>query len=89
VSKHKESADSLGVKIGTVALTFVAGWLAQKLIGIAWSRITGHDAPTDLDDEEVTIVQAVTFAAVTGGIAVLARRLAHRGAVKAVARYVR
>jgi hypothetical protein len=78
--------DTLAVKVGTVLLTMIAGWLAQKLVAAIWARATGKDAPADLDDEDVTIAQAVAFAAVTGGVAVLARRLAHRGAARAAAR---
>jgi hypothetical protein len=80
-----ERDESLAVKVGTVALTIVAGWLARKLVAAIWARATGRAAPEDPDDEDVTIIQAVAFAAVTGGIAVLARRLAHRGAAKALA----
>jgi hypothetical protein len=78
--------EPLAVKVGTLVLTVLAGWLAQKLVSAIWARATGKAAPKDLDDENVTIAQAVTFAAVTGGVAVLARRLAHQGAVKAAAR---
>lgn len=82
-----EPEQPLAVKVGTVALTLAAGWVAQRLIGVVWKKATGHAAPRDLDDEEITIIQAVTFAAVSGGVAVLAKRLAHRGAARAVARF--
>ena len=81
--------DTVAVKVGTMVLTLAAGWLAQKAVGMIWQRTTGHAAPLDLDDDEITVVQAVTFAAVSGGIAVLARRLAHSGAKRAVARYAK
>ncbi|OLT54690.1 hypothetical protein BJF88_08275 [Cellulosimicrobium sp. CUA-896] len=76
----------MAVKVGTVALTFAAGWAAQKLVTFVWAKATGHDAPKDLDDEEVGIVSAVTFAAVAAGVGVLARRFAGRGAKRFVAR---
>ena len=79
--------EPLAVKVGTFVLTLAAGWLAQKLVGMIWERSTGHAAPKNLDDDEITVVQAVTFAAVSGGVAVLARRLAHQGATKAAARF--
>ncbi len=81
--------DSLGVKVGTMVLTLAAGWVAQKAVGMIWKRATGHDAPLDIDDDEITVVQAVTFAAVSGGIAVLARRLASKGAHRAIAHYAK
>lgn len=86
MEQSEQSETSLAVKIGTVAATFAAGWLAQKLIKVAWEKATGHDAPIDLDADDIPIVQAVTFAAVTGGVAVLARRLARQGVTKAIAR---
>ncbi|RZS62793.1 uncharacterized protein DUF4235 [Xylanimonas ulmi] len=81
-----ERDESLAVKVGTMALTLAAGWLAQRAVGMIWAKSTGHAAPKDPDDESVTIVQAVTFAAVSGAVAVLARRLAHQGARRYVAR---
>jgi len=81
--------DSLAVKVGTMVLTLAAGWMAQKAVGMIWERTTGHSAPLNIDDDEITVVQAVTFAAVSGGIAVLARRLASSGAKRALARYAK
>ncbi|WP_166851256.1 DUF4235 domain-containing protein [Isoptericola sp. BMS4] len=76
----------LAVKVGTVVLTIAAGWVAQKLVGVVWEKATGHVAPTDVDDDELPMVQAVTFAAVSGGVAVLAKRMARQGAVRAGAK---
>ncbi|MCA5894250.1 DUF4235 domain-containing protein [Isoptericola sp. NEAU-Y5] len=77
----------LAVKVGTVLLTVAAGWAAQKLVGVVWEKTTGSLAPTNVDDDELSIIQAVTFAAVSGGVAVLAKRLARQGAVRAGARF--
>ncbi len=77
----------LALKVGTLALTLAAGWTAQKLVGVIWKKTTGKDTPLDLDDEEIGVVQAVTFAAVSGGVAVFARRFARRGAARAFARF--
>lgn len=78
--KHHDDGDDngLAVKIGTAALSFAAGWAAQKLVKVAWKQITGTDAPTDLEDPEVALVSAVAFAAVGAGVGVLAQRLATR-----------
>ncbi|GAB3091336.1 DUF4235 domain-containing protein [Isoptericola nanjingensis] len=83
-----DTEQPLGVKVGTVVLTIAAGWVAQKLIGVVWEKTTGSVAPTNVDDDEISIIQAVTFAAVSGGVAVLAKRLARKGAVRAAARFV-
>ncbi|WP_265521721.1 DUF4235 domain-containing protein [Oerskovia flava] len=83
----EDNDQSLAVKVGTVALTFAAGWVAQKIVTEVWRRASGHDAPKDLDDPEVGIAAAVTFAAVTAAAAVVARRFASRGAQRAVTRF--
>jgi hypothetical protein len=80
-----ETVDPLAVKIGTVVLGLAAGWLAQRLISFVWEKATGNSAPVDPNDEEVAMGQAIAFAAVSAGVAVLARRLAHKGATKAAA----
>ena len=81
-----DNDQSLAVKVGTVALTFAAGWVAQKIVTEIWKKVSGHDAPKDLDDPEIGIVSAVTFAAVAAGASVLARRFAGRGAKRVVSR---
>ena len=40
-----ENEQTLALKVGTVALTFAAGWAAQKLVTFVWAKVTGHDAP--------------------------------------------
>ncbi|WP_402468789.1 DUF4235 domain-containing protein [Isoptericola aurantiacus] len=89
MEKSEQSEPTLAVKVGTMAATLVAGWVAQKLIKVIWEKATGNDAPIDLDADDIPIVQAITFAAVTGGVAVFARRLARQGVVKAVDRRAR
>ncbi|MHA7133813.1 DUF4235 domain-containing protein [Oerskovia turbata] len=75
-----ENEQNLTEKVATVALTLAAGWVAQKAVSYAWAKATGHDAPKDLDDPEVGIISAVTFAAAAAAASVLARRFAGRGA---------
>ncbi|NNU28858.1 DUF4235 domain-containing protein [Isoptericola sp. JC619] len=82
----KSTEPTLAVKVGTIAATLAAGWVAQKIIKTIWEKATGKEAPIDLDADDIPIVQAITFAAVTGGAAVMARRLAKQGVVKAVDR---
>ncbi|RPF19628.1 DUF4235 domain-containing protein [Myceligenerans xiligouense] len=83
---QNETEPTLAVKIGTIALTFAAGWAAQKALALVWKQVTGNDAPTKPDDPELDMVQATVFAAVAAGTAVLAKRVAARGAQRAVAR---
>ncbi|MEG3614789.1 MULTISPECIES: DUF4235 domain-containing protein [Isoptericola] len=86
MEQSESTEPTLAVKVGTMAATLAAGWVAQKLIKTIWEKSTGKDAPIDLDADDIPILQAITFAAVTGGAAVLARRLARQGVAKAVDR---
>jgi hypothetical protein len=83
VELQEHGEPTLAVKIGTIAATVAAGWVAQKAVKLIWEKSTGSDAPLDLDADDIPVLQAVVFAAVTGGIAVLARRLARQGVSKA------
>ncbi len=74
---------SLAMKLGTMALTIAAGWVAQKAVATIWEKSTGHAAPKNPDDDEATIIQAVAFAGVSAAIAVLARRLARQATTRA------
>lgn len=81
-----ETEQTLAVKIGTIALTFAAGWAAQKAVGLIWKSVTGKAAPTKADDPELNMVQATVFAAVAAGTAVLVKRMAAKGAGRVAAR---
>lgn len=81
-----ENEQTLTEKAATVALTLAAGWVAQKVVSYAWAKATGHDAPKDLDDPEVSIISAVTFAAAAAAASVFARRFAGREAKRVVHR---
>ncbi|GAB4086654.1 hypothetical protein GCM10028784_32840 [Myceligenerans cantabricum] len=83
---ENETEPTLAVKVGTIALTFAAGWAAQKALGLIWKKVTGKEAPTKPDDPELDMVQATVFAAAAAATAVLAKRVAAKGAQRAVAR---
>jgi hypothetical protein len=78
-----ETEQTLAEKVGTLALTLAAGWVAQKAVSMIWKGVTGNDAPNKPDDPELDLVQATVFAAVAAGTAVLAKRLAAKGAHRA------
>lgn len=85
---HDDEPNTLAIKLGTVALTFAAGWIVQRVLVQTWKGVTGKDAPKDIEDPEVSIVSAVAFAAATAGVGVLVRRLASRNAKRVVTRLV-
>lgn len=72
---------SMPVKLATLAVSFGAGWLAQKAVTALWTKATGH-SPSTVDDDDATLVSVVTFAAVTGATAALTRVLAARGTAR-------
>jgi hypothetical protein len=81
-----ETEQTLAEKVGTLALTLAAGWVAQKAVSMIWKGVTGNDAPSKADDPELDLVQATVFAAVAAGTAVLAKRMAAKGASTAALR---
>jgi hypothetical protein len=50
------------------------------IIRQVWKRSTGKEVPKNANDPAMKIGQAVAFAALSGAVAVLARRLATHGA---------
>jgi hypothetical protein len=60
--------------ITTVAITGVV-FLLRKLLGTAWTKITGKVPPTDVSDPSVSLPEALVWAAATG-VAVEATRFA-------------
>ena len=70
-------AQSIPMKIATLAVSAAAGWAAQKAVTALWTKATGH-TPATVDDDDATMVSVVTFAAVTGATAALTRVLASR-----------
>ncbi|WP_425955361.1 DUF4235 domain-containing protein [Xylanimonas sp. McL0601] len=71
-----------------MVLTLAAGWLAQRAVVMIWQKSTGHAAPRDLDDDQITVIQAVGFAALSAGAAVLARRMTYKGTNRAIDHFV-
>ncbi len=83
-----DKEQALAEKVGTLVLTAAAAWAVRKGIVTIWERSTGRPAPLDLDDDDIGITEAVLFAAVTGALAVFARRYAQRGAHRAFTRFL-
>ena len=84
----KDKSDPFVAKIAAAILTFAIGWLAQKALAIAWKRVSGKDAPKNLDDPEVTVASAALFAAAVAGVGAATRKLARNNAKRMVDHYV-
>jgi len=75
---------------GTKALgalaAFAAAFAARKLITMAWTKITGKEPPSDPQDPQVGIGEALSWAVVMGVAIETARLLASRAATRRLRR---
>jgi Protein of unknown function (DUF4235) len=83
--RDKQSGDGLSRALGATA-AFAAGYGTRKLVTLAWKRITGKEPPSDPNDPQVSIGQALTWALVLGVSMETARLLAGRAATKKLRR---
>lgn len=61
-----------------MASSFVAGSLARKAITLGWKRITGKEPPTDPEDPDVALMEALAWSLVVGVGVEVARLLITR-----------
>ncbi|MDI3330783.1 MAG: DUF4235 domain-containing protein [Micrococcus sp.] len=73
-------------KLITTGVTVVGGLVATKVVEFGWKKVTGHDAPKDLEDTDNNMWEAIAFATVAAGIAALIRVTSQRGAHEAIER---
>lgn len=78
--------NNLVEKLITTGITIGGGLLGTKLVEFAWRKVTGHDAPKDLDDTESNMWSAITFATISAGISAVIRVTSKRGAHAAAKR---
>jgi hypothetical protein len=71
--------------VGAVA-AFAAAFAARKLITAAWTRLTGKEPPSDPQDPQVSIGEAVSWAVIMGAGIETARLLAGRAATRRLRR---
>lgn len=67
--------------VGAVA-AFAAAFAARKLITFAWTKVTGKEPPSDPQDPQVGIGEALGWAVVMGVSIETARLLAGRFATR-------
>jgi len=79
-----EAEDAVVVKLVAAASGVAATFVANAVIRHVWKSVTGDAAPKNANDPSLKIAQAVAFAALSAGVAVLAKRLATHGAVEAL-----
>jgi len=76
---------------GSKAVTTLAGvaaaFVARKIIGFAWTKITGREPPGKAEDPDVGIGEALAWTVVLGTGVAVARVLAARLAVRQSSRH--
>ncbi|MCL2583064.1 MAG: DUF4235 domain-containing protein [Streptosporangiales bacterium] len=72
----KKSGD--GNKLVVTMATTAAVFGARKLLAAGWSKATGKDAPMDPTDREISIIEALSFAAIAGIVAEVIKLLVAR-----------
>jgi hypothetical protein len=70
--KNNKDAGSNARLLTTVAMTGGV-FLLRKLLGTAWTKITGKVPPTDLTDPKVTLPEALAWSIATGIVVETAR----------------
>lgn len=74
-------------KVVAVGITFIAGWLAQKVIEKVWNKSTGG-LSHNIDDDDARVASIVAFSAVSAIAAALTQVAAKRGSKGVVAKFV-
>jgi len=73
-------------KLISTAIVIGAGFAATKATSVIWRAVTGHEPPTDYDDDgQVSIPEVVIFAAVSAAAASLVKAYATKGAKRLTA----
>ena len=73
-------------KLITTGVTVAGGLIGTKVVEFGWRKVTGHDAPKDLEDTDNNMWEAIAFATLAAGIAALIRVTSQRGANEAIER---
>jgi hypothetical protein len=67
-------------RVAGMIAAFVAAAIARKVITFGWKRVTGKEPPTDPQDPDVALAEALGWAVVMGVGMEAARLLATRAA---------
>lgn len=78
MNAQKSKNTDLQARIVGGLASMAAGFAARKLIEFGWKKITGKEPPTEPESPEVAILEAVSWAVVTGIGMEVSRLLATR-----------
>lgn len=79
MGKKNSDGGKLFASIATTAAVFGA----RKVLAAGWSKATGKDAPTDPADRDISIIEALSFAALAGVVAEVIKLLMARATTPA------
>lgn len=77
---------NLVAKLLTTVAAIGAAAVARKMTDGTWKFVTGKDSPSNPEDPDIDMKEAVAFAVLSGVIMGLARMLANRQATKVMAK---
>jgi divalent metal cation (Fe/Co/Zn/Cd) transporter len=83
----EEDHETVLVHLVAAGAGLAATWIANIAIRHIWRHATGHNAPKNANDPALAIGHAVAFAALSGAVAVLAKRVATHGAKSALSAF--
>ena len=76
-AQKSKNVDLTARIVGGLA-SLAAGFAARKLIEFGWKKVTGKEPPTEPESPEVAVLEAVSWAVVTGVGIEVSRLLATR-----------
>ena len=80
-SDESGGGDSGASKIAAVAAGFAAAWITRKALTFGWTKVTGHEPPSE-QDPDAGWAEALGWAVVIGVGIQAARMLATRAVTK-------
>ena len=80
--RSKQKGGGSGSRVFPVLATAIAMYLARRAVTMAWTRTTGKVPPTDPADPSVSLLEALSWAAIAGITVAIVRVLT----IRAVAR---
>ena len=76
--------NTLAQKALSAGITLVGGIVGSRVVAGGWRLVTGHSAPDDAADETLPLVEALSFAFISAGVAALVKVAGQRGAGVAI-----
>ena len=72
----------LGTKVVSAVAAMAAAFVARKVVTFVWTKATGKEPPTNPEDPQVALTEALTWSVLTGVSVGAARLLATRAAAR-------